>query len=143
MRQQGFTLLELLAVLVVISIAMTLLTTGISRGLAGVRERQVLDDMLQTLRQAHVLAVTKGQSMTLRFDLHRLCYRLEQRAEKCLPAGYQLTVQSAAELPRGEPTFVFHADGSASGGNIRVHTPTHMARVDVSWLTGIATLVQQ
>jgi general secretion pathway protein H len=139
-RQNGFTLLEVLAVIVVISVALTLMVSGMSRGLASVRERHVVTDLLNSLRQAHTLAVIERRSVLLHFDMQKLCYRLEQRPARCLGDGVKLTVETAANLSEEGAAIIFYSDGSSSGGNLRLNTSSRDVRIDVGWLTGSVTL---
>ncbi|NHN68211.1 general secretion pathway protein H [Pseudomonas sp. NFACC09-4] len=141
MRQSGFTLLEMLAVLVLISIALLLLASGITRGLAHARERQSVNELLVSLRQARTQAIVQGRPMSLIFDLQSTCYRVEQFAPRCLSAGTQLRVETAEGLGK-DATMIFYPDGSSSGGNLSLKNAFREARIDVAWLTGNVSLVE-
>lgn len=141
MQQRGFTLLELLAVLTLLGVAMSLTATGVSHGLASIRERQPVNTLLLNLRQAHDLALIKQRAVRVTFNPQSLCYQLEETQEWCFPEGYSLTTKSAITNFGKHPVIVFNTDGSSSGGNVRISTPVRDIRIDVSWLTGRATLV--
>lgn len=136
MRQTGFTLLEVLAVLVIIGVVMTLLASGLSRGQAGVRDRQAISTLPQILRQAHTLAVIEKRHVSVTFDLARLCYQLEQKPAHCLPSNTQLKIETAAGLSEKGAAIVFHPNGSSTGGNLQLETGRRRVRIDVGWLTG-------
>ena len=140
MRQNGFTLLEMLAVLMVISIVMMLLASGISRGQTGLRDRQSISTLLQSLRQARTLAVIEKRQVQVQFDLVRLCYRLEQKVSHCLPPETRLTVETAAGLSKEDAAIAFRSNGSSSGGNLQLETASRSVRIDVGWLTGSIAL---
>lgn len=142
MRQSGFTLLEMLAVLVLISIAFMLLASGITRGLAHARERQSVNELLQSLRQARTQAIVEGRPMSLLFDLNSTCYRVEQFPPRCLSAGTQLRIETAEGLGK-DVTLIFYPDGSSSGGNLSLKNESREARIDVGWLTGNVSLVER
>lgn len=142
MRQAGFTLLEMLAVLVVISVAFTLLASGVSRGLAGARERQATAELIQSLRQARSLAVFEGRPVALQVDLRTRCYHLEQRPPRCLEQGTELRVETAAGVAGEGAAFAFYPDGSSSGGNLQLSSAARQTRIDVGWLTGSVSLAQ-
>ncbi|UQI28485.1 GspH/FimT family pseudopilin [Pseudomonas bijieensis] len=141
MRQSGFTLLEMLAVLVLISIAFMLLASGITRGLTHARERQSMNELLQSLRQARTQAIVEGRPMSLLFDLDSTCYRVEQFPLRCLSAGTQLRIETAEGLGKGV-RMIFYPDGSSSGGNLSLKNASREARIDVGWLTGNVSLVE-
>lgn len=142
MRQAGFTLLEMLAVLAVIGIAFTLLASGIGRGLAIARERQATAELVQSLRQAHSLAVIEGRAVAVQLDLRTRCYHLEQRPPRCLQPGTALRVETAAGVAGEGAAIAFYPDGSSSGGNLQLSSAARHTRIDVSWLTGSVSLAQ-
>ncbi|WP_223232765.1 GspH/FimT family pseudopilin [Pseudomonas brenneri] len=140
-RQQGFTLLEMLAVLVLLSIAYTLLAAGITRGITSVRERQSVTELMQGMRQARAQAIFEGRPVSLHFDLLKACYGGQQRPLRCLNSNLQLRVEVAAALAGETVAITFYPDGSSSGGNVRVTSASGEARIDVSWLTGNVKIV--
>lgn len=142
MRQAGFTLLEMLAVLAVVGIAFTLLASGVGRGLASARERQATAELVQSLRQAHSLAVIEGRAVALQLDLRTRCYHLEQRPPRCLQPGTALRVETAAGVAGEGAAIAFYPDGSSSGGNLQLSSAARHTRIDVSWLTGSVSLAQ-
>ncbi|MBX8554332.1 prepilin-type N-terminal cleavage/methylation domain-containing protein [Pseudomonas cichorii] len=139
-HSRGFTLLEVLAVLTVISIVMTLIASGVSRGQSDLRDRQSISTLLQSLRQARTLAVVEKRQVQVQFDLARLCYRLEQKTSQCLPPDTRLVVETAAGLSREHVAIAFHSNGSSSGGNLQLETASRSVRIDVGWLTGSIAL---
>lgn len=140
-RQQGFTLLEMLAVLVLLSIAYTLLAAGITRGLSSVRERQSVTELMQGMRQARAQAIFEGRPVSLHFDLPKACYAVGQYPSRCLGSNMQLRVEVAAALMGEKVAIMFYPDGSSSGGNVSVTSASREARIDVSWLTGSIKIV--
>jgi len=140
LRQGGFTLLEMLAVMALVAIACTLLATAATRGLTGVRERQATGELLQVLREARVQARRERQRVSVYFDVPALCYRREAQKPRCLPATLQWALQVAAAPAGTEPAIHFYPDGSSSGGNVRLRMAGREQRLDVSWLTGVARL---
>ncbi|QHE99355.1 Tfp pilus assembly protein FimT/FimU [Pseudomonas cannabina] len=136
MRQDGFTLLELLTVIAIISIVMTLLASGISRGQAGLRDRQAILTMLQSLRQAHTLAVIEKRQVSVHIDLVRLCYQVEQKTSKCLPPETRIKVETAIGVSKEDAVIIFHSNGSSTGGNLQLETERRNVRIDIGWLTG-------
>ena len=140
LRQRGFTLFELLAVMALVAIACALLGTAVTRGLAGVRERQAPGEMLQVLREARVQARRERQRVSVYFDVPALCYRRESGKPRCLPASLHWQLQVAATPTGAEPAIHFYPDGSSSGGNVLLRLAGREQRIDVSWLTGVASL---
>lgn len=123
-----------------VAIACTLLGTAAARGLAGARERQAPGELLQELREARVQARRERQRVSVYFDVPALCYRRDTHKPRCLPASLQWHVQVAATPAVAEPAIHFYPDGSSSGGNVRLRMAGREQRIDVSWLTGVASL---
>lgn len=138
LRQGGFTLFEMLAVMALVAIACTLLGTAATRGLAGARERQAPGELLQVLREARVQARREQRRVSVYFDVPALCYRREAQQPRCLPATLQWVLQVSATPAGTQPAIHFYPDGSSSGGNLRLRLTGGEQRIDVSWLTGVA-----
>ena len=68
-RARGFTLLEMLVVIVLIGVAAGLVGYGLQRGLHSASERKALAQVVNTLRAARVQAIVTGQPARARFDL--------------------------------------------------------------------------
>ena len=67
-RNQGFTLLELLIVMLVVSLALAVSYPALSRGSASMRLRATARDVLNTLRYAREQAVTEQMGMNVTID---------------------------------------------------------------------------
>lgn len=121
------------------AVAFALLASSASRGLASARERSATGELLQVLRQARGQALAGQHQVSVRFDLAARCYQADGQPRRCLAARQQWTLQTLAGQA---PEIVFHADGSSSGGNVRLNSGGREVRIDVSWLTGMASLRQ-
>lgn len=134
--QQGFTLLETLVVILIISVGLTLLFYGFSQGFEKHRDRQAKTDLVIALREVRNQAIASSQTKTLRFDLSSNCYQIPRLPEHVLPKGMIMRVTTATKLlPNGE-AIAFYPDGSSSGGNIVLIKGSRSWRVDITWLTG-------
>ena len=103
LRARGFTLLELLVVLSLMSLVAGLVAPGVSRAVTAARERSLKSDLRVVLEGLPVRAYAQGRSMTL--DGPALQRLLE------MPDGF--AVQTDEPLRYG-PT------GIASGGVVRL-----------------------
>ncbi|SDS85059.1 type II secretion system protein H (GspH) [Pseudomonas asplenii] len=134
---RGFTLLEMLVVLLIIATGLSLLAHGVAGGLENARERQARRELSLALRSARSHAVLSGQPASLHIDLLRDSYRLDNQAEQRLPEGMHLRLTTAAELSSSrEGAIEFYPDGGSSGGNLYLQRGENSWRVDVAWLTG-------
>lgn len=130
---RGFTLLEMLVVIVLMSIGIGLIGFGLQQGLHSAGERQVIGQMVQTLRNARSAAIISGQTTEAKFDLNRRTFQAPGQRVGQWPAELGVQLNTAADL---DSAFAFHPDGSSSGGNLVLFSGERNWRIDVGWLTG-------
>lgn len=141
LQHRGFTLIEVLAVIVLIAVGVAV--TAVS--LHG-RERRQLDAAAQRvaggLRDTRTRAMATSEPQWFTVDLERHSFTVPGRDPRDLPSDATVSVTSAAEdSPRGGIARIrFFPDGSASGGHVLLRDGPHSARVDVDWLTGAVTV---
>ena len=131
--QRGFTLLEMLVVIVLISIAAGLVGFGLQQGLKTARERQVVGQMVEALRSTRARAIVSGQTASTVFDLQALSFQAPGRPTKHWPADLQVTLHTAEQAGAA---VAFYPDGSSTGGNLLLANGTRRWRIDIGWLTG-------
>jgi general secretion pathway protein H len=135
----GFTLIELLVVLAILALAMAVMQHLIV-GLPGVRLRAAADEMALTLRNLHEAAILAGDTTEMILDPKARTYRVSTEAgSHPLPQvvdeiGFRL-VAPASTGPEAR-IIRFYADGSASGGAIRLGHGDLAASISIDWLTG-------
>ncbi|MBL8251638.1 MAG: GspH/FimT family protein [Candidatus Competibacter sp.] len=145
-RQRGFTLLELLVVLV-IAVLLVSLTPPLLSGLSGSTElRGAARQLAAGLRLARNDAVTRQREAVLTLDLaqHRFAVSGDSR-KIALPESLALRLYSAQSELSSQTTgsIRFFPDGSSTGGAITVSGPKLAYRVNVDWLTGAVAIVEQ
>src|SRR5450830_429396 len=86
MPQRGFTLLEMLAVILLISLAVGLLGLGARQAVQAANERRVVGQMVDALRTARAGAIVSGRAARTEFDLQRLTFQAPGRAPHAWPA---------------------------------------------------------
>ncbi|MCK3827236.1 MULTISPECIES: GspH/FimT family pseudopilin [Pseudomonas] len=133
MAQRGFTLLEMLVVIVLIGIAAGLLGLGVRQGLQVAQERRVVGQMVEALRATRAGAIVSGRAARTEFDLQRLTFRAPGRAPQQWQAPLQVTLHSAEQAGAA---VVFYPDGSSTGGNLLLASGARRWRIDIGWLTG-------
>ncbi|MDH2431074.1 GspH/FimT family protein [Pokkaliibacter sp. MBI-7] len=134
-RQGGFTLLELLLVLVLLGIALVAVSVNISRGLQP-QARQDVAALLAGLRSVRSQAISQGQPLTLTVDPETRQWSAPGQGSHRLSAGLMIELHSAAQSPRQQGVYTFYPDGSASGGYIRLVRGGQRWRLDIDWLSG-------
>lgn len=134
---RGFTLLEMLVVIVLMSIGIGVVGFGLHKGLQQAADRQLLGQMVQALRTTRSAAIISGQTRETSFDLDRRTFKTPGKRPQQWPAEVGVQLNTAADLGEGGgAAFAFYPDGSSSGGNLLVFQGDRRWRIDVGWLTG-------
>jgi len=134
---QGFTLIEMLAVIALIAIAVTIAAVSLNG-----RGRAQLDATAQRvaagLRDTRTRAMASGKPQWFSVDLRAHAFAAPGRDPRKLPAGATIKVTSAVEdaQQQGVARIRYFPDGSSSGGKIVLSDDRRSMRVDVDWLTG-------
>lgn len=136
-HQRGFTLFELLLVIVLVGVATSIVSVGVGRGLHSAQERSALANMVSALRSARLQAIGSGQPVRARFDLPRRQVLMAGHAPASWPEDFAVRLNTAEGL---DAAFEFYPDGAASGGNIQITRGERHWRIDIGWLTGRVTL---
>jgi len=132
--QRGFTLLEMLVVIVLISIAAGLVGFGLQQGLRAAKERQAVGQVVEALRSTRARAIVSGTTESTVFDLRNLSVQAPGRPKKYWPAGLQVTLHTAEQAGAAVD---FYPDGSSTGGHVLLANGSRRWRIDIGWLTGI------
>ncbi|MDF3202775.1 type II secretion system protein [Pseudomonas sp. 1912-s] len=131
--QRGFTLLEMLVVIILISIAAGLVGFGLQQGLQVAKERQAVGQIVDALRSTRARAVIGGVPAKTVFDLAHLSFQAPGRPARHWPADLHVTLHTAEHAGSA---VEFYPDGSSTGGNLLLANGTRRWRIDIGWLTG-------
>jgi general secretion pathway protein H len=137
--QRGFTLLEIIVVLVIGAIAYSLLLGIPFRGATSSDLKAAARTVASGLRQAQTMAITTRRDASLTVDVEAREYTLPgESAPRTLPKGIDLklyTAQSEVTSDR-KAAIRFYPDGSSTGGRVTLSVGERKYLVDVDWLTG-------
>jgi general secretion pathway protein H len=138
-RSQGFTLLELLIVLVIIVLGFSVVALNLSSGTGALEHKATVRDVVSALRYARGQALMAHQEMTVSFDLANNVYKVSGRDEQYkIPDSIAVTLVTAqSELTgEGQGNVRFFADGSSTGGRVVLDRGEKSMQIDINWLTG-------
>ena len=139
---RGFTLIEMIVVIVLIGIVASVVTFAFTRTLAGARIQAASNDLVAGLRYTRGQAIVKGEQKVLMLDLEKNTWLAPGKAERELPKDMILRLTTAQQELTSEKTggIRFFPDGSSTGGNIAVVLGEREWKINVGWLTGEVTL---
>jgi general secretion pathway protein H len=138
-RQQGFTLVELLAVLVVLAIVAGLVAAHFSSRRSGAELQATAHELASRLRAARTAAIRQAATRAVVIDV---AGRQVTAGAGIAPFRIAETVTIASQTSASErrgPASVgirFFPNGASTGGTIRLQTGRQAYEVRVNWLTG-------
>ena len=137
-RQHGFTLIEVIAVLVLIAVVVGSIAFSFSKSLGGAKIRSSVKDVVAALRYTRGQAIVKGEEKALEVDVEARTYQAPGKNPVTLPEGLDMKLLTAqSELTEdGKGRIRFYPDGSSTGGRVTILRDTKEWRVEVAWLTG-------
>src|SRR5512146_2149458 len=137
-RQRGFTLIELMAVILLLAIALTAVTFSFSKSLRSARITAASRDLVAALRYTRGQAIVKGKQEVLLLNLDDNTYTAPGKAAVKLPSDMHMQLTTAEQEATGGNSggIRFFADGSSTGGHISVLQDRREWRINVAWLTG-------
>ena len=144
-RAQGFSLLELLIVVVIMGMVYVLVPGMIFGGVSGADLRASSRDIASGLRQARSLAVNARRESFMTLDLDKRAFSLSGNARIFqLPEKLELKLYTAQSeiVNERQGSIRFFPDGSSTGGRVTVASGERKYLVDVDWLTGKVAILE-
>jgi general secretion pathway protein H len=138
----GFTLVEMLVVLVIVALMMALVGTSISRNISGAEMRTAASKVAASLRYTRTQAILTKSEQVFLVDAENLTYQAAEREAQKLPEGMKVELNTARSELTSETAggIRFYPDGGSTGGNVRLEANGRIYRVNVAWLTGEASV---
>ncbi|MEI6746014.1 MAG: GspH/FimT family pseudopilin [Methylococcaceae bacterium] len=140
----GFTLLELIVVLAIVSLGYAAVGVNFSAGNDAMELKAAARDLSSGLRYIRSQAMLSHETATLDFNLNHNSYSLTgQNKIYTIPENIDVTVNTAKdELHDGIAHLRFSPDGSSIGGRITLEKKSHIQEININWLTGHVTLAE-
>jgi general secretion pathway protein H len=140
----GFTLVEILVVLGILSLTLVLVVP-FSRSSGEARE---LDSFVRALaselRSAQQSAIMTNDAAAVTFDLDRRTFQLNFGKHQTIPQNLHLSLLTATgELQGNKARYRFFADGGSTGGRIKATADRFRKTINIDWLTGRVTVTEE
>jgi general secretion pathway protein H len=138
----GFTLLEVIIVLFLISLVLGLSTIFFANILPSSRLNATAREISATIRHARDLALINGEKQTMTINLDSRYYRLEGVSQKNIPSGITLKVIDPllGEVYTGDYLLIFNATGAMEGGTIVLSTEKKTLSIQLDPIVGAAVI---
>ncbi len=134
----GFTLLELLVVLILIGLLSGMVFVSISGGILRSQERRFVLSFQHALVRARAAALARGKLVRFLIDSNKRAYSIDGKGWEEIPETIQVEGEGVAEISEGVYGVIFYPDGSTSGGEIDLKWQKgQIDRITVDRLLGI------
>jgi general secretion pathway protein H len=152
LKNKGFSLIEIVIVLIIISLSISLVTPSLARFSKMIELKTAAKKVSGILRYYRSEAIQQGKVHQVLFDLNLREVRvlsLEPTEEKVLknkyplPAGIQIKEMyiPSSENPADFPAIEFYPSGGSNGGSILLDSQDQKGfRIKVHFLTGMVVI---
>lgn len=138
-RHRGFTLVEMLVVMVIMVLAYAMTAPMISAGVSGAELKAAARQIAAGLRKARSEAVVRKNEVALTVDVELRQFVLsgDKRIYR-FPEEIEVSLFTAQSELRNDKTGAirFYPDGSSTGGRVTLSRGERKYLVDVDWMTG-------
>lgn len=138
-QSRGFTLLELIVVMVIAGLVVAVVPPLISKAIPGVEMKAAAQDLASALRYTRNRAVFEREEKSLVVDVDNRQYFIAgTEKKKSIPESIELSLLSAesGKFAGNQSVYTFFPSGGATGGRITLTRDDREYSVDVDWLTG-------
>ena len=138
-RAHGFTLLELMIVIVIIGLVLALSPPLFSAGVTSAEQRAVARSVAQTLRFARSEAIANRTDVGVEFNMENRTYQLpggKKRGKWPETIQLELTTTAAETVDAKRANVRFYSDGGSTGGRVTLKVKEREYRIDIGWLNG-------
>lgn len=142
---RGFTLVELLVVLVIASLVLALVGTSISRSISGAEMRTAARKLAASLRYTRTRAIISKSEQVFLVDTEERSYTAAGREPVTLPGEMEVQLTTARSELTSENVggIRFYPDGGSTGGSVELESNGRIYTVNVVWLTGEASVQRE
>ena len=138
-NQQGFTLVELLVVLLILTIALAAVAQVAARRSPELELRAAATETAALFREARAIAIQSNSETAVAVDLEARTLSIDPGGhERDLSPDIGITLRTVASNKTDDAIGLvrFFPDGSSTGGRVTLFAGERTYHVVVNWLTG-------
>jgi general secretion pathway protein H len=136
--ERGFSLVELMVVMVLIAMLFSVVGISVSRSVAGAEIRNAEREIIAGLRHTRGQAIIQREQQVFRVDTNNRTWAAAGQPAVSLPDGLEITLNTARSELTGEGAggIRFFPDGASTGGSVVLTMQEREWHIAVAWLTG-------
>lgn len=143
--KNGFTLVEILVVMIILALAGSLVFVNVGRSVTGKQNKTFALEMISLCKKARRMAVDSGVPAALYISASQRCCWINGREKRLeIPETMHIRGEGITQLNEDEYTIRFYPDGSSDGGELNLSIsgqPVYAFRIDM--LTGMITRIEE
>ena len=120
-NKAGFTLFELMVVLVLIGLMSSMVFISVSSGIFKSKEKRFVYDFRKCLLSARNRAIGTGRPVNFIIDGDKRVFGIKGKRLKEIPRSLEIKGDKIIELEDGIFAITFYPDGSSSGGELELN----------------------
>lgn len=143
--QAGFSLVELMVVMLIVALLFAVVGVSVSRSVRGAEIRNAAREVIAGIRHTRGQAIIQRRQTTFDVDADARSWTAANREPVQLPDGLHITLETARSEMTGENAggIRFYPDGASTGGSVELQAGERRWTVEVSWLTGEVSLYRE
>ena len=137
-NQSGFTLLEVVIVMILSLLILGLVMASFSGFLSSTKLQATVRDFSSTLRQARDLAKIHGEQQTWTVDLDSREYGIEGRKVRKIPSNLEFKIVDSiqGEIQNGQYRLIFEPTGGMEGATFQLSDKKKVFAIELDPLLG-------
>jgi general secretion pathway protein H len=143
-QDEGFSLIEMLVVVAIISTVAALSFTSFSGRRSVATPETIAFQMVQMMREARLQAIGKREPVEVVVNIREKRFSINNGKPPIkIPVHFALELTVGRELitANEKGAILFYPDGSSSGGRVKITTPNSMSlELNIPWITGTPQL---
>lgn len=140
--KNGFTLVELLVVMLVFGLLISLAPAAFKRVLPGLEMKSSARELASVFRDARNRAIRDNHATAVVIDVQEKIYQAEGQSIP-LPQGFEIKLFTAEseKLSESSGRIRFFPDGTSTGGRVTLETDDTAYYIVADWLSGRVEIV--
>lgn len=141
-KSYGFTLIELIIVLFLITLILGLSAMYFSKSLSSSRLSAAARELSSSIKYAGTISRTEGVDRTITIGLDTGTYRLDSGKMGKIPEGVHVKVIDplTGEIVRGDYSIIFHAEGGVEGGTVVLWNEKRTVNIQLDPVVGAVVI---